>query len=185
MDFYYAGIGSRDIPLEIYQYFEKLGKWFAAKGFVLRSGHAKGSDQAFEKGCDKVKGKKEIYVPWKNFEDSTSNLVVVNPLAFDIARKYHPRWHTLHQGAKKLQARNSHQVLGKDLKTANIFSKFIVCYTPNGLGSGGTGQAIRIAKGYGIPVFDVGKYSNIEDIKINLKAFLLKNTHLTEKDFAA
>lgn len=182
MNYYYAGIGSRDIPLEIYLYFEKLGKWFARKGIILRSGHAKGSDQAFEKGCDSIKGEKEIYIPWKNFEDSTSNLTVVNPVAFDIARKYHPKWHTLSQGAKKLQARNSHQVLGKDL---NTLSEFIVCYTPNGLGSGGTGQAIRIADGYKIPIFDAGKYSNVEDIKINLKAFLLKHTHLTEKDFAA
>jgi len=29
----------------------------------LRSGSAEGADQAFERGADKVKGKKEIYLP--------------------------------------------------------------------------------------------------------------------------
>ncbi len=182
MYFYYTGVGSRDIPPDIYIYFEKLGTWFARKGYILRSGHAKGSDKAFEKGCDKVHGKKEIYIPWRNFEDSDSNLIVKDPAAFEIAAKYHPKWRTLGQGARKLQARNSHQVLGQNLTTP---SEFVVCYTLNGLGSGGTGQAKRIAEGYHIPTFDVGYYSSIEEIKINLKEFLLKYTHLTEKDFVA
>ena len=36
-----------------------------------------------------------------------------------------------------------------------LLSKFVICWTKNGKGTGGTGQAIRIAKGFGIPVFDL------------------------------
>lgn len=75
------------------------------------------------------------------------------------------------QGARKLQARNSHQVLGLDLETP---SEFIVCWTKNGKSSGGTGQAIRIALDYGIPIFDAGKYNNIEKCKEELKKFLVE-----------
>jgi hypothetical protein len=171
MVIYYAGIGSRETPIIILHYFKKLGYYFAQQGYILRSGHAPGADQAFEIGCDNANGQKEIYLPWSGFEGSSSELVVNNSKAFEIAEKFHPYWQNLKQGGQKLQARNSHQVLGLDLNTP---SSFIVCWTKNGSGSGGTGQALRIAKAYDIPVFDAGKYETIEEIKINLKQFLIK-----------
>mgnify|MGYP000949113090 CR=1 FL=1 len=168
---YYAGIGSRETPIEILNLFEKIGSYLAKNDFILRSGHAGGADQAFERGCDKANGKKEIYLPWRNFEDSNSNLIVQEGKAYEIAEKFHPYWHNLKQGAKKLQARNSHQVLGKDLNTP---SNFIICWTKNGKGSGGTGQALRIAKHYNIPIFDAGGYKNIDDFKMELFEFIKK-----------
>ncbi len=168
---YYAGIGSRDTPQEILYLFEKVGMFLANKGFILRSGGAKGSDKAFEIGCDRVSGIKEIYLPWKGFEGSNSNLIVTDNKAFEIAKQFHPYWHNLSQGGQKLQARNSHQVLGKDLNTP---SKFIICWTKNGSGNGGTGQAIRIAKHNNIPVFDTGKYSDMDGLRSELKLFLDK-----------
>jgi len=180
MNIYYAGIGSRETPQEILELFESLGTYFANKGFKLRSGGADGSDKAFENGCDKVNGDKEIYLPWSGFQNSDSKLIVSNPKAFEIAQKYHPYWFNLKQGAQKLQARNSHQVLGQDLETP---SAFVICWTKKGKGSGGTGQAIRIAKAYDIPVFDMGKYNDIQEIKVELKAFLLSNNLLTESHF--
>lgn len=95
--------------------------------------------------------------------------------AFEIAEKFHPYWHNLKQGARKLQARNSHQVLGWNLENP---SDFIICWTKNGSGKGGTGQALRIAKHYNIPIFDCGKYDNLNDIKTNIKLFLKENTKL-------
>lgn len=169
---YYAGIGSRETPNEILIIFEIIGKYLANKSYILRSGHASGADQAFECGCDAVEGKKEIYLPWKGFEGSDSKLIVENVEAFKIVQKYHPYWHNLSQGARKLQARNSHQVLGLDLQTP---SDFVICWTKNGKGQGGTGQAIRIAKAYDIPIFDAGKYDNVGIIKNEVKRFIESN----------
>lgn len=180
MSLYYAGIGSRETPQKILKLSESLGEWFAKKGLILRSGGADGSDKAFENGCDRVKCEKEIYLPWSGFNGSDSNLIVSNPKAFEIAQKHHPYWFNLKQGAQKLQARNSHQVLGMNLETP---SAFVICWTKKGKGSGGTGQAIRIAKDYNIPVFDMGKYTDIQEIKVDLKAFLISNNILTESDF--
>jgi hypothetical protein len=171
---YYAGIGSRETPLDILSLFKIVGAYLATKGLILRSGHAPGADSAFEVGCDKVNGKKEIFLPWRRFESSDSNLIVNDPKAFEIAEKFHPYWGRLSDGAKKLQARNSHQVLGWDL---NTFSDFIICWTKGGKSQGGTGQAIRIAKNYNIPIFDAGSYSDIDTLKIELKNFLLKNIY--------
>jgi len=168
---YYAGIGSRKTPPHVLSYFYQLGRYFAQKGYVLRSGAAQGADQAFEKGCDSVGGEKEIYLPWKGFEGSNSPLIVSDLEAYLIAERYHPNWINLSAGAKKLQARNSHQVLGQDLRTP---SDFIICWTENGSGAGGTGQAIRIARAYGIPVFDAGQYRDIDQMKEAFKLFYNK-----------
>lgn len=166
---YYAGIGSRNTPREYIELFKRVAEYLAKSGFILRSGGAEGADKAFEIGCDKVYGKKEIYVPWKGFNGSTSNLVVSDKKAFDIAKEFHPTWGVLSQGARKLQARNCHQVLGKDL---NSPSAFIICWTKNGSGQGGTGQALRIARYYNIPIFDCGKYSDINECRKNLWEFI-------------
>lgn len=165
----YAGIGSRDCPKDILEIIIKISYWLGKKGFVLRSGGADGCDKAFEYGCDRANGLKEIYLPWKGFNKSNSTLVVNDSRAFDIARKYHPNFNNLKEGAKKLQARNSHQVLG-----LNLDSKvdFVICYTKNGAGSGGTGQALRIAKDFDIPILDLGKFKNIDEARVGFKTFI-------------
>lgn len=165
----YAGIGSRDCPKEILHILAKTAYWLANKGFVLRSGAADGCDKAFEYGCDKAKGEKEIYLPWKGFNGSESKYVVKDKKAFEIAAKYHPRYAALKEGAKKLQARNTHQVLGWDFETPSIF---VVCYTKDGKGEGGTGQALRIAKDYNIPIFDFGKYKDIDEARVKFMEFI-------------
>ena len=162
--YYYTGIGSRETPEEYLELFTKIARWLSKRNCILRSGGAKGSDQAFEKGALQ----KEIYLPWSNFECNKSKLVASNPKAFEIAKKYHPRFDYLSDGAKKLQARNSHQILGFDLESP---SDFVICWTKDGKGQGGTGQALRIAKDYNIPIFDCGKYENIKQCVKDLKIF--------------
>jgi hypothetical protein len=160
MSLSYTGIGSRETPEEFCELFQKIAAKLAISGYILRSGHAKGADQAFERGCDFAGGAKEIYLPWKGFEGSDSDLYRVGTEAYEIAKTYHPSWDRLSAGAMKLIARNGYQVLGKYLSTK---SKFILCYTKGGRGDGGTGQAIRIGRAYAIPILDVGRYSSKQD----------------------
>jgi hypothetical protein len=161
----YAGIGSRETPEDVLIAFERIGEFLAKKGHTLRSGGAKGADSAFERGCDKAQGKKEIFLPWANFENNKSQLIINGEEIYKIAEKYHPKWGSVSQGARKLLARNGYQILGWDLKTP---SDFIICWTPHGLMGGGTGQALRLAKDYNIPIFDFGLY---EDITIGKEKF--------------
>lgn len=169
----YAGIGSRETPIEVIEAFERLGFWLASKGYILRSGHADGADSAFERGCVRANGTMEIYLPWKGFNESASEYILKqNDEAISIASRFHPAFDRLSQGAQKLQARNSYQVLGYDLNTP---SKFVICWTKQGKGSGGTGQAIRLAKKYSIPVFDFGKF-DIEEAKKEFNVFFTELT---------
>jgi hypothetical protein len=140
----------------------KIAGFLAIKNYILRSGGADGADSAFEAGCDLARGSKEIYLPWKGFNNNPSELYTQHPKAFEIAAKFHPSWDKLKDSVKKLMARNVHQVLGNDLGSP---VEFVVCWTPNGLGGGGTGQALRLAKSLDIKIFDLGKKETILELR--------------------
>ena len=152
----YAGIGSRETPLEVIKAMQTVAAALAKKHWILRSGGADGADTAFEIGCDSVGGNKEIYIPWKGFNKSTSELYRPHVGAELIAKLTHPNWDACSDGAKKLHSRNVLQMLGLHL---NHPVAFVICYTKNGSGAGGTGQALRIAAHLGIPVVDFGAVS--------------------------
>lgn len=153
MDKIYAGIGSRDSPPRIIELMTDIGEYLAKKGYILRSGGADGADTAFEKGCDAARGKKEIYLPWRSFNNNLSPLCSVTPAAMDLAELYHPAYEKLSHSSKLLMARNGFQVLGRDLQTP---VRFIVCYTLDAQVIGGTGQALRIAMDRKIPILNLG-----------------------------
>lgn len=155
MTIYYAGIGSRKTPEESLEQIRVIAYVLAQSGFVLRSGGAKGADTAFERGCDLAGGEKQIFLPWNGFEGKKSSdkgiYSEISPLALEIASKIHPTWNRLSQGAQKLHARNCHQILGPDLETP---VHFVVCWTP---GTGGTEQALRLARQRAIPIINLAK----------------------------
>lgn len=161
----YTGVGSRETPPDVQMQMTYIGRDLGQRGSLLRSGGAPGADTAFEIGAISVDGHMAIYLPWKAFNGNMSPLFKPSQEAYALAQRFHPAWHKLRFSGRSLHARNCHQVLGLDLKTP---SKFLICWTPNGDGSGGTGQAIRIAKHYGVPVFDLG----IDGELSRLKAFL-------------
>jgi len=158
---YYAGIGSRQTPGNILKVMKDIAFYLSLDNYVLRSGAASGADSAFEEGCDKIFGEKEIYLPSPRFNNSLSELYIITEAARDLAKYFHPGYELLNEYAKLLLARNSYQVLGKDLQTP---SQFVICWTEDGTdglniktskSSGATGQAIRIAEYYKIPVHNL------------------------------
>ena len=137
---FYAGIGSRQTPKDVLDLMTRLAKCLAREGWTLRSGGAEGADTAFQNGA-RGEGPSFIYRPHH-----------ATPAAMELAAKFHPAWERCSEYAQKLHARNGFQVLGPRLDQP---SKFVVCWTPGASGSGGTGQAIRVAKAYGIDVYDL------------------------------
>lgn len=149
---FYAGIGSRETPANIRALMAELAYDLGEQGYTLRSGAAEGADAAFERGLAD-RHEKEIWLPWKGFNSHPSALYRPSAEALQLAATFHPAWERCSLGAKKLHARNMHQVLGADLATP---VDFVVCWTKDGAGAGGTGQAIRLAKSRDIAVFDFG-----------------------------
>ena len=139
----YAGIGSRATPQAELEAMTEAAKMLSEKGYTLRSGGAKGADTAFEKGTNK----KEIFK------------VGNNPLTTElkIAEEIHPRWGALKSTyVKKLMARNTNQVFGKNLDAPVDFVLFYAEETDNPLRpKGGTGQAVEMARRKGIPTINM------------------------------
>jgi len=153
---YYAGIGSRSTPIEPYQaQFKDIASVLEKRGFILRSGGAEGADEYFESGVSNADNK-QIYLPWKKYRDNPSPLYTITDSAYEVAQRFHRNWNCLTQGGKALHARNTNIVLGPDVTRLDNMVSFIICWTPNGQESGGTGQALRMAEHFNIPVFNFG-----------------------------
>ena len=136
----YAGIGSRKTPVNILDNMTQIGEWLEGEGWLLRSGGADGADWAFEYGIN-FDDHKEIY----KAKDASI-------LHIDHAKMFHPAWDRCSGYARRLHARNSIIMLGPKLDDP---VDMVICWTPNGEITGGTGQALRIAKTEGIPVFNL------------------------------
>lgn len=160
----YTGIGSRKAPDNILLEFENIGYQLAKQGYLLRSGGADGCDSAFEEGCLKANGNRNIFLPWENFNNNPSKRFYISKEAYEIGKKYFEMtgrtWGSLNIAVKKLMARNCYQVLGPKL---NDPTSFIICWTPEGKEIGGTSQALRIAKDYNIKVYNFGREEDKKD----------------------
>jgi hypothetical protein len=154
----YAGIGSRETPEEICHKMTRIAQILSSK-YTLRSGGAKGADTAFEKGAG---NNKEIYLPGNTLNGrrhdnlhyfNYEKMPGVND-AVETVGVYHPAGHRLSRLNFHFHARNAMQILGRTMKDP---VEFVVCWTPEGRSTGGTGQALRIASALSIPIYNLAK----------------------------
>lgn len=170
MNKYYAGIGSRETPLNILKQMINIAEHLDKLGYILRSGHADGADLAFEVGSFHS----EIWLPWRSFnekfKDPQQNYVVISKddkEAFD-SLSFHPAGNKLPDSVRCLMARNYRQIIGRNNESN---SEFVVCWTKDGKDTGGTGQALRIATHYNIPIYNLyfsEKYDEIMSLRGDL-----------------
>lgn len=182
----YAGIGSRNITEVEEARIISIANILQLKGLTLYSGNANGSDIAFQKGSN---GKCVIMLPWKGFNineyDYNKNAIdhiIVNPRnkeqhkeAYESVSKFHPKPESLTQASESFMARNFYQVngFGKYPKVSIV----ICCADPvnkKGNVKGGTGQAVRIALKWGIPVINLRDEGWFEKIKTYLNSLALE-----------
>lgn len=150
MNLTYAGIGSRETPKDVCDAITEIAANLSNLSYTLYTGGATGADSAFERGAES----KMIFLPWNGFNGvvEDGNRYVVPPYNEQLVFQHHPAPDRLSEAGLKLISRNSYQVLGPDLKSP---VSFVICWTKDGKMSGGTGQAIRIAQAFGIPVFNL------------------------------
>lgn len=149
---YYTGIGSRETPINILKDMSIIAKYLEKKGFIVRTGDAKGADQTFRNSVIN----KEVY-----------NVSHANKECLIMASAIHPNWQACSDYAKKLHGRNCKQVLGDDLKTKSLF---VVCWTKDGKLIGGTRTAIVLAQKNNIPVYNLAIQEDIKSLKNYLKS---------------
>jgi hypothetical protein len=153
---------------------KKSAYYLSLDGHVCQTGAAKGADQAFAEGA-KFKNMVNLFIPWSEYEKEwISSLYGVNVVVLDIndreaflsVKEFHPAYTKLSQGAVKLHARNYRIVNGVD---------FIICWTPNGKTTGGTGQGILIAQSKGIPIYNLGNETVLNNFVSKIKE--MENQH--------
>lgn len=134
----YAGMGAGDAPAGVRMVLSEIAAALFKRGWMLRSGGSVGADIAFEEGAE---DRKEIFFP----KDATVE-------AHLIAQRCCRDWNRRTSFVKNLLARKSMILLGAKLDSP---VSALICWTTDGQPTGGTGQAIRIASGYGIPVHNL------------------------------
>jgi len=155
----YTGIGARTTPADALALLREVAAALAVAGWTARSGGADGADEAVRAGAAAGGGAFELYLPWPGFRrHEGATLARPSAAALDLAARHHPAWSRCGGTARALHARNSHEVLGARLDRA---SRFVLCWTADGStdgaarSSGGTGQALRIAAAFDVPVFNL------------------------------
>lgn len=143
----------------------------------MRSGGSPGADTAFEKGCDLCGGAKQIFLPWRGFNDSDSPLFETPPPAVELAHKIHPGLKRRSGSVQKLRARNVCQILGACLSEP---SQLVIAWTKNAVMTGGSATVLRIAEKRGIPVLNLAEpaYSGLDE-KTALKR-VLENAQISD-----
>ncbi len=171
-------VGSRTTPPDWLAAIQRVSEELAALGWVLRSGGASGVDEAAERGWDAANGVKEIFEPWPGWRDWPGRRpVAVTDVewvaAAQIAEKYHPNWPAIKRAGLltfRLMSRNSFQVLGPRL---DALTCAVLAWTPQGAGGGGTGQALRIARAFNVPVLDLGALKDPTLTPTHVRDFLV------------
>jgi len=166
---FYTGIGSRNAPPKILKKMTIYARVLEQFGYTLRSGGARGSDKAFEKGVSK-KENKEIFkssdaVDWA-FKYVGKHCMPKDRTGFNHWEPY----------TKGLLARNMMQVLGYDGVHP---AEFVVCWTKDGdtrtSEVGGTGYAIRCAQKNDIPVYNLTYEDQVEGFEEFLRSLFREN----------
>lgn len=143
----------------------------------MRSGAAKGSDEAFESGASHT----EIYLPNKGFRGHQTGIYEYSEeqgaWGEYLAQKVYPIviQNSLHM---KLFRRNAFQVVGLSTCVEDVNpSDFLICWTPDGctkpseyrLGrTGGTGIAIMIAWEFDVPIYNLRQKPHMKKLLARL-----------------
>lgn len=183
MTLVYTGAGSRETPRPVGATINALAGALAQREYTVRVGGARGADLDFEIGATAQHEELynvELYLPWPGFCEREAKAArmprprpgLLRPTdeAYDLAARYHPAWDMVPQRYRPLHARNGHEVLGATLDAP---SRFLLCWTADGAdadhpptqATGGTGQAIRIAIAYRVPVFNLARPETYDRIQ--------------------
>jgi len=166
MTMYYTGIGCREhgLTAEQTEAITRIGRLLSRAKYHLRSGHASGSDYAFEQGAAGARVLTSIYLPWSGFRTGHDledvNYYTLSDKAFQFARNQlkksgvMPYFDSMNRTNQAFHARNVFQVLGRE----KIKSDFVVYFAPLGpMGEvlGGTRTAVDLAERLGIPTYNL------------------------------
>ena len=144
----YAGIGSRKTPGTVMAAMGRLAGRLAERGWMLRSGGAKGADAAFQGSAPA--DLQTIYLPWKEYNNISGGIVLTpneQVKAQALVRRHHGAWERCGRGARALHGRNAAIINRRRLDEP---VQAVICWTPDGAAVGGTATGMAMARATGI-----------------------------------
>lgn len=161
---YYTGTGHISVPKGIKNTIIELSAILAKKGYILRTGGEKGSDEAFEEGCDSIDSSlKEIYLPWEGFNDREGIVFDKNQEIMEDMKDFHINIKAITIKAKYKLGRDYWELKGRDMNTP---SEFLIIYDT---GDGSANYTHRLANRYKIPVYNLYEKEVLNKVKKYIK----------------
>ena len=183
MDPKIACVGVRALPPSEESLLEEIGAWLVRKGFIVATGNATGSDQAFARGANREDPRRvHLYLPYPDFNASAihpDNHLICHfdedtfpggsfevPLVCDferwtqIAIDNHPRPELLNDLTRAFMIRNVGIVEGANQVVARRNQRERE--------KGGTNHSCRVADSLKIPFIDIGSPEGKERIRARL-----------------
>ena len=151
----YAGVGARKTPESVLNVMREMATSLAGRGWQLRTGGAKGADDAFARAAPAER--RTVYIPWRGYNgwsEVQGRALTAQELRTlrAAAAPRHPAWERCPARVRDLHARNVAILVGHDMhKPVHA----MVCWTEDGRVEGGTGMAIRLARHYRIPILNL------------------------------
>jgi hypothetical protein len=147
-----------DVIARVATVIKKLEK----QGYTLRTS----INSPILKGLEAQVTRKEIYLPWKDFENHTSELCWSTPRSDAIAQQAQPAYNSLNKGVKKILSMNARVICGNKMVSPCLF---LLTWSLDGAENEGNvrsttgfmGHPITIASRLGVPVINL-KHENAE-----------------------
>lgn len=161
-------IGSRKPPERIARVAVQIGRALSERGIIGYSGGAPGMDSQFM--FDYSPDRRVIILPEDGFNNLYANgkdVIDFTQLdtykAADIARTVAGHFDSQGDYTQRRYSRNTYQVLREDLNSPTDFVLFWA-EEVNLSVKGGTAIAVRVARKYGVPVFNLWKESVLNEV---------------------
>lgn len=154
----YAIIGTRNPTEKQFERVRKLSRFLVKRGHHIRTGGAKGVDEAAMVGAASVDASKlHVFLPWDGYNKEIipegANLYLYEedscPNWHASVDRYHPNAKNLTRGPRALHARNYGIVMFPDPVEA------VIALPKSVADEGGTGQGMRIALGENVPLYNI------------------------------
>jgi len=146
----YTGIGARNPKIAVQEIIKHISATLAKKDYILYSGGTPGCQTCFEKGCDENYGMKNIFTPWKGYNNSSSPLVSWGRKLTSVSLPSVTKWEQMAPEIRYIHIRNVQMLLGYNLDKP---TKFVISWFP--YLSYEYGTIMEYAKHFNIPVFNI------------------------------
>ena len=165
----FAGIGPRETPAFVCNSMAAMGGLFAKLGWYGCSGFGEGADQAWLSQIPQQQ--QEVWLPWSTYNGANMardphkrfRLLVPTERIEQVAKTFYAAdWSKASQGIHLLMMRNVAIMMGNGLDAPVELVAYWQSEKKESDPYGGTNHAVKVAKHFGIPCFNIRKHEDVD-----------------------